>query len=318
MNESAVNWLLLQEDPSLQLRVRTELLCHPQDDPGVQAALRSIPGSPAVTGLFARMHPDGYWLQKDYKGRVFGDGERYADFGTTHFILSYLSELGMDRNDPRIEKAANRYLDLQLEDGSWGGHMSCRYAYNIRTFVRLGYRDDVRVQKTIELMLSTPRTDGGYLCDMHEGKYKTRETKSCVRGCSKALLAFSELPETWQHPRCRQLVVYFLDHHGIFSTNNPSEPINKDSSALVYPIHWRASLWEPLYALSRMGYGRHPALQRAWETLESRLDAQGRAPLDFSPNSAPWKVGKRGEPNPWITLYVLLAQQYRDQVPPAF
>lgn len=315
MNDATVNWLLEQEDPSLRYRVYTELLEKPLDDERVQTALQAIPHSSAVTRLFAQMHPEGYWLQKNYKGQILGDGEQYGTAGTTHFVLSYLSELGLDRSDSRIDKAVNRYLNLQLEDGSWGLHLSCRYTYNIRTFVRMGYRNDPRVRTTINLMLDTERPDGGFLCDMHEGKYKTKAPKSCIRGCTKALLAFSELPETWQHPRCSQLIDYFLNHEGIFSTKNPQQTINKDVAELAYPIYWRSSLWEPLYALSKMGYGQHPALQRAWAVLEARLDDQGRAPLDYTTAQCPWKIGDRGEPNPWITLYVLLAKKYQQQNP---
>ncbi|MCD4751748.1 MAG: hypothetical protein K8R40_01620 [Anaerolineaceae bacterium] len=311
MRYAAIDWLLSLKCAPITYRVKTELLDQSQDAPDVVEVKARIQYDPDIVGLFDRMHPDGYWLQKDYKGRIWGDGARYGSFGTTHFVLSYLSELGMDCSDPRIDKAAQRYLGLQLDDGSWGGHYSCRYTYNVRTFVKLGYRDEPGIQKTIDLMLNTNRKDGGYLCDIHEGKYKTRPTKSCIRGCTKALLAFAELPEYWNHPRCIELVDYFLRHEIIYSTKIPKTFINKDISRFAYPIHWRTSLWEPLYALSKMGYSKHPAMERAWHLLESRLDQMGRAPLDYTPAQCPWKTGKRGKINPWVTLYVLLAQKYR-------
>ena len=107
------------------------------------------------------------------------------------------AELGLDRDNPQISKAVERYLSLQENDGDFYGHFSCLLGYNIRTFLMLGYCKDARVQNSIDLLLSTEREDGGYLCDMHEGKYKTKSVKSCVRGSVKALLAFSNLPEYW-------------------------------------------------------------------------------------------------------------------------
>jgi hypothetical protein len=59
----------------------------------------------------------------------------------------------------------------------------------------MGFREDERVKKTIGLLLKSGKTDGGYLCDNHEGKYKNRETKSCIHGSLKTLLAFTELLE---------------------------------------------------------------------------------------------------------------------------
>lgn len=95
----------------------------------------------------------------------------------------------MDGSYSFVEKAAERYLGLQKEDGDWWEHLSCLSCYNIRTFIMLGYRDDKRVQKAIDLMLDTHRPDGGYLCGIHE-KGKGRPQKSCVRGAAKALLGF--------------------------------------------------------------------------------------------------------------------------------
>ena len=100
----------------------------------------------------------------------------------------------------------------------------------------LGYKEDPRVKRSIQLLLDTDRPDGGYLCDMHEGKYKTRPVKSCVRGSVKALLAFSCLPEHWEHERCRDLVGYFLGREGVFKTSDLSELVNKDMARNSFPI----------------------------------------------------------------------------------
>jgi hypothetical protein len=128
-------------------------------------------------------------------GRITGSGVEYGAFATTHFCLSYLSELGLDRHTPEIKLAAERYLNLQCADGDWHeegwyDHLSCMLGYNIRTFVRLGYRDDPRVRRPLKLLLATERDDGGFLCGIHNKRYKTREAKSCIRGSVKALLAF--------------------------------------------------------------------------------------------------------------------------------
>ena len=158
-------------------------------------------------------------------------------------------------------------------------------------------------------MLSTARPDGGYLCDLHE-KPNKRLPKSCVRGSAKALLAFSEMPEYRDHVRCRQLLDYFLNRHGIFKSKDHTRLVNDDMKRSSFPITWRTNAWEILCALSRMGYGRDERLEDAWNVMESRRDAQGRYPLDMTPAQSPWKVGKPGEPNKWVTFYCLLAAKY--------
>jgi hypothetical protein len=177
--------------------------------------------------------------------------------------------------------------------------------------VLLGYQEDSRIKHSIELMLQTVRADGGYLCDWHEGKYKTRQVKSCIRGSVKCLLAFAELPEYWDHPRALQLVEYFLNRGGIFRSTQPAILVNDDMQRFSFPIIWRANLWEILYALSKMGYGNDERLQSAWRAMETRADESGRYHLDWTPTECPWKVGKRGEVNKWITFYALLSEKYR-------
>lgn len=309
-----IQWLLEADNPSVQFRTLRELLDRADGAPEVRRARAALLMSPPVQTLLGKMHPDGYWLQKNPRsGKVVGDSVEYDAFGTTHFCLAYLAELGLDRTHPQVEKAAERYLDLQQPDGDWYRHFSCLIGYNVRTFVLLGYRDDPRLRRAMELLAGTLRKDGGYLCDMHEGKRKT--VKSCIRGSVKALLAFSEFPEYWEHPRGKQLVDYFLSRGGIFQSAHPGIPVNQDLQRSSFPITWRANDWEVLYALSKMGYGRDERLQAAWTALEHKADAAGRFPLDWTPVQCPWKVGRRGEGNKWITFYVQAARKYAAVTP---
>lgn len=306
-------WLLEPEDPSVRWRTLTCLLERGADDPEVVQARAAIPDSKPVSRILAKMQPDGTWLQRNPRTReMLGGGVEYGAFATTHFCLAYLAELGLDRTHPQVAKAAERYLALQAPDGDWYLHLSCLLGYNVRTFTLLGYRDDPHVQRAIDLLLETEREDGGYLCDLHERKkYKTRPVKSCVRGAVKVLLALAELPEYWDHPRCWQLVDYFLRRGGIFRSTDPGRLVNADMERATFPIIWRANTWEILYALSKMGYGRDERLHAAWEVLGRQADASGRYLLDWTPAQSPWKFGERGEVNKWITLYVLLAKKYR-------
>jgi hypothetical protein len=259
------------------------------------------------------MHPDGYWLQQNpVTRRYVGDGVEYGSFATTHYCLGYLSELGISRKTKEVEIAAERYLNLQSPDGDWYNHFSCLYGCNLRTFIRLGYRDDERIGRTIDLLLSSIRFDNGYLCDMHEPKSGRRKVKSCIRGSLAALEAFVELGEAyWNTPECIRLQQYFLDRNGIYKKNNLNEYVNKDVQTLVFPFHWRAGLLQILYCLSRMGHGEDARLKDAWALLEAKMDDQGRFPLEWAPTQCPWKVGQRGKENKWVTFYAYLALKYK-------
>jgi hypothetical protein len=309
--DGIVEWLLEEENPSVRYRTMVELLDRSEDDVEVKRTRERIATSEPVRILLEGMHPDGYWLQQNPRtGEILGDGVDYGAYGTTHYMLSYLSELGMDRSNPQISRAAERYLDLQQDDGDFLRHFSCLLGYNIRTFVMLGYRDDVRVRRSINLLLDTDRPDGGYLCDMHEGKYKTRATKSCIRGAVKALLAFSELPEHWESDRVGRLVDYFLERGGIFKSTDHTVFVNRDMRSVSFPITAGANAFEVLLALGRMGHGDDGRLAGAWKVMDSNRNGEGRYMLDWTAVQCPWKVGKRGEPNKWVTFYCYLARKF--------
>jgi hypothetical protein len=309
---SVLDWLLEENNPSIRYRTLTELLGKSPDDRRVREAKAQIAASRPVTAIFSKMNPEGFWYYVDERtGRGFGDGVQYLGCVTTHFNLAFLSELGLDRSDPRVAPAVDRYLNLQQPDGDFEGHFSCLYAYNLRSFVRMGYTGDPRVRRTRELMLATDRPDGGYLCDHHEGKYATRPTKSCIRGSVKALVAFAELPELWDSPRCRKLVSYFLRHRVCFQTQRPTQPAADGIAATIFPFVWRASFLEALYALSILGYGQAPELADAWALLETKKDEEGRYVVDWAPPRSYFKPDKRGKPSKWVTLYALLALRHR-------
>ncbi|NLF78949.1 MAG: hypothetical protein GX573_24925, partial [Chloroflexi bacterium] len=160
MQPEVLDWLLEETAPSIRYRTMIELLDMRGSDPLARATCEQIQSSKAVNQILSRMHPEAYW---EYNGR--GSGVEYVDYYTTHFNLAFLAELGMTHADTRIGRAVDRYLGLQKPDGDFHKHFSCLNGYNLRTLVMLGYRDDPRVQRIIDLLAHTTRSDGGYLCD---------------------------------------------------------------------------------------------------------------------------------------------------------
>lgn len=313
-NSKVIDWLLEVENPSVRYRTLTELLGHSAMEPGVIFTKKQIASSSPVTLLFSKMNPEGFWAYNHHRRGLAGEGLRYHDFWTTHFNLAHLAELAMDREDARVDKAVNRYLGLQQPDGDFDGHMSCLYSYNLRTFVLLGYARDKRVRKLVSLLVANDRFDGGFLCDALEGKHGLSPTKSCIRGSVKALAAYAEFPELWASPRCKALVDYFLKRHGVFrstkaTSNRRQKPILPELAETRFPFVWRATVLEILYALSRMGHGRHPALDECWALLESHRDGQGRYILSREERGSYFVPNKQGDPCKWITLYALLAHK---------
>ena len=103
----------------------------------------------------------------------------------------------------------------------------------------------------------------------------------------------------------------FLSRDAVSKRTNLNEFVNKDMGRTPFPITWRANVFEVLLALSKMCYGTDSKLERAWDVLDSKLDNEEKYPLNWTPRQCPWKVGKRNEPNKWITFYSYLAFKFK-------
>jgi hypothetical protein len=314
-SKQVLDWLLEAKDPFLRYRVQKELLGKKFTKKQEDEIYPEIEKSAPVQGILAKMHPDGYWLHKTSKGKYIGEGTYYGGCATTHFCLAYLAELGITRRTKAVEKAAERYLNLQAPDGDWYRHLSCLIGYNVQTYVRLGYKDDKRLKKSIDLLRSSIRWDNGYLCDVHENKYKKRKTKSCYGGSLFALTAFSELGKSFTNiPECERVINYFLERNAIFKKTDLSQPMAQHLLYLDFPFLPAGRFFQILFYLSKLGRGNDPRLKKVWDLLESKKDAEGRFPLESSiALKAPWNVGERKKANRWVTFYAYLAMKYRDK-----
>ncbi|MHA2094449.1 MAG: hypothetical protein ACW98F_07470 [Candidatus Hodarchaeales archaeon] len=312
--KGVMKWLLEENYPSIRYRTMVELQERSKTNSEVTLAKKAIAKSPVVQNILQKMQPEGYWEVKTRDGRVVGDGVEYADWSTAHYVLSYLAELGVTKDNPLVKKAANRYLTLQQPDGDFWNHFSCLYGLNVRTFIKLGFQEDTRVLKTINLLKTMIREDQGYLCDLHEGKRKTRLVKSCYRGTLKVLFALSELPQLWADKHTQRLVDYFLDRNVLYKTRKTTEFVTRETGKTIFPFSYRAGLLETLYALAKMGHGEDPRVENAWNVLQNRRTSTGRYILDWTPGKTTNRYffpGKKQTENKWVTFYAYLCLKFK-------
>ncbi len=308
VSDSALDWLLEDDDPSVRYRTLTELLGRGATEREPAAARMAIPDSPAVAAALEPLAADGSW---QYAHR--DQPNRYLKFVTAS--LSYIAELGLDRDDPRASSAVEHLFSLQQEDGDFFRHYSCYNGLILRTLNRLGFRDDRRTARLRELLLNSIRHDGGFHCDIRpkRGRDASPPYKSCIKGSLKALLAFAEDPELRGTEECEMVAGYFLRRHVCFRTDDLSTPVVPQLLQLSFPIIYRPGLVEALYAMSALGYGRRPAMDRAWASLAGRQRPDGRFALEASVNWPHLRTTPRGHANKWITLYACLALKHRER-----
>jgi hypothetical protein len=302
INDTAIKWLLEDTDPSVKYRTLTELLGKPKTNPAVRSAQAALLSGPEVLRIFSKLDKSGRWPHTP---------KNFASYTTTYYLMA-LAELGLDKNDKRIARIADWYLNYL------GKNKDCYCAFmpaTLRALAMLGYGDHKKFMALVDAYLPTVRFDGGYLCGWKKNKYKneTRLPKSCLNITAQTLLLYVYLPRQYrQRPAGKKLVEYFLKRRVMFKNNDPKKIIalTKNSFPVYMPC---ISLYHILFALSVLGHGRRKELSTAWALLESKKDRQGRYVLERTPTKKIFSVGKIGQPNKWVTLYAYLAEKNRNQ-----
>jgi hypothetical protein len=306
--ENVLNWLLESSNPSVRYRTLTELLDHSSDDADVLEIKGQIPDSKTALKILSQINDNGEWPWT-------------GSYDSPELGISYLGELGLDRTLTTVNKAINVFLSKQNEDGGFinsytlrgnagnpeSNDQSCYYTLTIRGLIKLGYKNDESVKKAVAFTLSKSRWDGGYLCTK---SYVKPNTKSCIRGSKNVLLLFAELPQLWNTKGCKGLVDYFLDRKIFYKREDHSQFV-RGYPQTYFPFHYRSGVLEPLYALSKMGYGNHAALKDAWKFLDEKKDEYGKFILDWTMPKCSFNPGKRKNANKWVTLYAFLAMKHR-------
>lgn len=284
-----LSWLLDEETPEIKYRTMIELLGMSREEPAVKAAHEKLMRSQSL-----KLVMDKFDLNKKWE--------------TINAFLA-ITEFGLTRNDVPIDK----YVDFSIK------HMNistkCARILFLRNLVSLGFVEHPWVQEQVSLAFSTIRQDGTVRC-LDKGK-KTNDSKlpdmGCYRQTTTYLLLSAELKK--RHivlPQFDLLKMFYCDHDVAFRSDSRETLIIKEMAGTFYPIdHVHMGLQIIMYGLSVLGGANHPCFSKAWALLEEKKDTEGRYTLTESFGEPYFDVGVVGQPNKWVTLYVLLAKKYR-------
>lgn len=284
---NVINWLLEDENPEVKYRTMVELLDIPKNNPEVKMA-----------------HDD--LLKSDVVGLImdkFKLNQKWED--VTAFCA--LAEFGLTRADVSIDDYIERVIKNMNKS------MKCAKILLLRNLVSLGYYMHPWVKEEITLAFSTIREDGSFRC-LDKTK-KSNDSKlpdmGCYRQTTTYLLLAAELKKIGVIlPQFKPLINFYINHYVAFHPDNQGKAIIEEMAGTYYPFdHVKLGLQMTIYGLSVLGGANHSNCNKALALLDSKKNHEGKYILD---KSFPYfEVGKIGEPNKWITLYVLLSEKYR-------
>ncbi|RLC66757.1 MAG: nitrogen fixation protein NifH [Chloroflexi bacterium] len=316
LNADPTPWLLEPDpvNPGVRYFALRDLLGRTSDDPAVVAAQREVMHTGPVPAILEAQYPAGYWIKP---------GPGYSPkYRSTLWQVIFLAQLGAQGKDERIQRAVEHvFAHAQTGHGGFACNgrpstaIHCLWGNVVRALLELGYGEDERLSRAIEMLARSITGDGydwyrrsgiqapGFVCAANYGL-------PCAWGAVRALWALNHAPpadRTSEVEAAIEASTDFLLSYDVARANYPhQERISSSWFKFGYPLGYVTDVLLNLEVLLEAGYGSDPRLRPAIELVLSKQDRQGRWKMEYSYNGKMWAdVEKKGEPSKWVTLRAL-------------
>jgi hypothetical protein len=333
LEESPIDWLLEESNPSVRYFAMRDILGRSEDDNEVEVTRKTISRSVIVRKILDKQKPRGYWEEPD--------SPYLPKYKSSYWTILVLSRLGMGRTDEKVAKACEFLFQFQHGAGGFTSHsrnsalreyeylrqrgkklpsqrefvsslvfqeqLSCFTGNMAAALIRLGYADDLRVKKALDWLVRVQNKDGGWLCPYW--KAHVRDKHGCFMGTICPMEALGEVPGKNLTEEMRGAVsrgAEFLLMHRLFQADHHDyETINQAWLQLSFP--WFGyDVLRGLEVLTKLGYVKDERLNDAVELLMRKRQRNGAWILENTPTGRMQaNVEVKGQSSKWITLIAL-------------
>ena len=301
--QRVIEWLLGKEQPSVRYLTLRDLLGLPQNDPDVRDAFSGIPRLGWAAEILKLQSPKGWWES--------GRDLYRPKYTATNWRALVLSDLGLTKEDPRVERPAELILHKWLSH-PWTEEENevCIAGNTARMLTRFGYGDDPRVKGLFHGLTDSQKDDGGWHCFAGD-----KGSLDCWEG----LAAYAVLPKSKRTKRIMRSIERGAEFYLERRLFDDGERKYLPWFRFHYPVHYYYDTLVGLDVLTQLGYGDDERLRPAVEILKEKRTADGKWLLDKvhpdlgrGANYGPFKkapkrfvLEQEGHPSKWVTLTAL-------------
>jgi hypothetical protein len=202
-NEEVVNWLL--EGPVwLRYAVELQLL---DLKPEVKPVLRDS----AITKIIHRLKDNQVGIPGLKTGKV-----HYTETGKAYWDLFFLADIGLTISDLGLDREVAEIFRQQAPDGSFTippnvqPNYFCMSAILISSLARMGYRDDPRIKKYIQVIFNSQNFDGGWHC--YNSYFDMVDIESCPMDNLNILMLLGQYENYRENPLLNRAIDALLEH----------------------------------------------------------------------------------------------------------
>ncbi len=299
MGEELQSWLLEAETPTIRYLTLLDLAGLPEEDERVQEARRSIAREGPVPAILTEQTAAGNWA---------GEHTFYTPkYRSTHWSLMLLTELCVDRRDPRFRRGVEfmlgdtaRSLKERLATDVTG--WSCFYGNMLRYVCHAGMGSDDRAARLIGYALREMDNDN-CRCDLNGGY-------ACAWGVARTLWGLAALPQPMRGPEVQRGIEQGLEFllapgklpNGDYPVADGGR-VHATWSRLNFPLFYQADVLFVLRVVAELGALDRPGAQEGLAWLEGRRGKNGRWRGSSPFRGRTWpQMGGPEETNRWVTL----------------
>jgi len=327
LHHSALNALLKSPEPSVQWKVRANVLREDPQTKEMRALREEVRKSARVKTLLAR---------RDKTGRLISGRSVYAKWQGAHWILATLADLGYPEGDHTLtpvrdqildrwldrefyeEFEANKKADAYKRDGvpvMQGRHRRCasQQGYALYFVLKLGL-ENKRVEDLVERLLHWRWPDGGWNCDKEPSASKSTfiHTIHSLRGLH---LYGSRFRNRRALAAARDASEMFLSRR-LYKRKSNGAVMKAEFIKLHYPLYWHYDYLLGLKVMAEIGRIRDRRCEDALDLLESRQLPDGGWPAErryysvskeikLHADYVDWGGTSTVRMNPWVTADAL-------------
>ena len=272
-DSKVVRWLLEENQPSVRFLTLRDLLKMPEGSPEVRSARNELTRMGWAKDILAKQLPSGCWFTEK---SLF-----MPRFQSTFWVLLILSDLGLTRQDPQVDRACQLWMKRNAtkdggfsQSGKSAAHL-CITGNAARALVKFGYADHPKVRSSFEWFVKSQAELGGWSCwNFGKPPYKGRTLDSW-----EPLSAFAVYPrQRWTRSMklaCERGAEFFLERE-LHKQGARWEPWYR----YHYPVHYYYDLLVGLDFMTELGYSGDKRLGYAVSLLKEKRRGDGRWNLD--------------------------------------
>jgi hypothetical protein len=334
LEESPIDWLLEESNPSVRYFTLRDILVKNESDFQVVAAKRAISDSKIVKKILERQNPLGYWEEPM--------NPYHPKYKSSYWQIMTLGQLGVDKSCEKVRRSCEYIFQFQLDEGGfisetretalteyeqlrqkgkklpspdeWVSSKVFEHQYSCLTgnmaaaLIRIGYENDPRVRNALSWLVKIQNRDGGWLCPYWKAHIKDKH--GCFYGTICPLEAFSEVEKENLTKEMKEAIekgVEFLLMHRLFKADHHNyRVINRAWLKLSFPWFYGYNILRGLDVLTKLGYVIDERLSDAVEVLLQKRQSSGAWILENAPTGRMHvNIEVKGKPSKWITLMAL-------------